>query len=194
MIDSRKPNKAHRQSSHMDLVNLSNDPGKIAGEIASNVNYGIASLRGSKQIATWLLPLNPDPLKSILRMNRTTTFVEIGVGDGSGLRNFLSESEGRNIDCVEYHGFDTFADGLPEEEISNNGINEKIEIDREQHFTSRETIKQIPKSYTVNIDMKLYKGLSTDTVPEAVNSIQSADVIHIDGGIRTKRLNQISET
>jgi len=90
------------------------------------------------------------------------------VGHGDTLQGYLDYASSAG-EPVRYVGFDTFADGHPQG------------IDGSLHNTSMEAIRSIGDGHDY-ATVDLHKGPSDETVPKVAQNLQSADVIHIDGG------------
>lgn len=142
------------------------------------------------QLILWQLPYFRDSrevMSLLIRIYRPRSFLEIGVGKGDTLKQFLSEAQSLGLSHVEYFGFDTFDVGPPadETEILNRRIAKASNDDHfwQVHFTPMKSIFKIPDNYKkVQCDIRLFKGNTKETIPKEISNLRPVDMVYIDGG------------
>lgn len=117
-----------------------------------------------------------ETVRYVCKVMEPASFLEVGVGRGDTLRDFLRIAESRGTSPIKYYGFDTFAAGPPEEDGADG------QWDPSLHEVSKERIETIANEYDVDSSLHLYEGNTRETLAPAVETIDAVDVIYVDGG------------
>jgi hypothetical protein len=150
-------------------------PGYIHRRISANISKS-RIITGRTQV---VLRSNQ---RTLLEYYNPDVFLEIGVAKGDSLKNFLKycDSDGD----LQYIGFDTFDDGLPDEAEEPKVIfrDDYLEERHKKHHKSMKEIRQIAMSHETECDVQLFKGNTKETLKNNIQNLPAVDYAYIDGG------------
>ena len=106
-----------------------------------------------------------------IKDSKCRKIMEIGTWDGLHALQMIREAKKIHKDKVEYYGFDLF------EDFDNKLHGEKLGTKK---APSLSTVKD--KLLRTRCVIKLFKGDSTQILPQVINQLPKMDLIFIDGG------------